>query len=220
MGDLVLRDVRPWPLQPGGEAVDVLVRGGVIAAIGPDLVDAGAPPDAPTVVDGAGGVLLPGLADVRAHLDSTRLGLPFRPHTAAPTLAGLVENDRVNWRAAEEPVAARATRTLGATIASGATLVRSHVQVDTDSGLERLHGVLAARDTHARRCRVEIVAFPQAGILRDSGTDALLRRGDPRGRRPGRWHRPVRLRSRPRAAPRRRVRPRRAASGRRRPAPP
>jgi hypothetical protein len=51
-------------------------------------------------------------------------------------------------------------------IASGTTLVRSHAQVDTDAGLQRLEGVLAAREAHRERCWVEVVAFPQSGILR------------------------------------------------------
>lgn len=171
---LFLRDVRPWPRhapQAGGEAaVDVLVADRRVAAVGPGL----APPDRTPVEDGAGGIVLPALADVHAHLDSTRLGLPFRPHTAGPGLAELVENDRRNWRSAERSVADRATYTLGRTIASGATRVRSHAQVDTDSRLERLEGVLAAREAHARRADVEIVAFPQCGILRDPGTADLL----------------------------------------------
>jgi cytosine/adenosine deaminase-related metal-dependent hydrolase len=169
-GDLVLRDVRIWPRDLSEKAVDVLVRAGRVAAVGRGLE---VPPSTPAA-DGRGGVLLPALADVHAHLDSTRLGLPFRPHTAEPGLAGLVENDRRSWRQAERGVAERATFTLGRTIASGATRVRSHAQVDTDSGLERLEGVLAAREAHAARAHVEVVAFPQRGILRDPGTADLL----------------------------------------------
>lgn len=167
---LVVRDVRPWPREPGGPLVDVHLEAGSIAAIGPGLA---VPPGTPEA-DGRGGVLLPALADVHAHLDSTRLGLPFRPHTAGPGLAGLVENDRRNWRLAEKPVAERATFTLARTIASGATRVRSHAQVDTDSGLERLEGVLAAREAHRQHAAVEVVAFPQAGILRNPGTADLI----------------------------------------------
>lgn len=168
--DLLLRDVRPWPREPGGPSVDVLVTGGRVAAVGAGLQAAEGVP----VADGRSGVLLPALADVHAHLDSTRLGLPFRPHTAGPGLAGLVENDRASWRSAETGVAERATYTLGRTVASGATRVRSHAQVGTDSGLERLEGVLAAREAHADRAVVEVVAFPQCGILRDPGTADLL----------------------------------------------
>ena len=166
MGDLLLRDVRPWPREPGHDPVDVVIRDGRIAS--------GPPPAGVPVADGRGGVLLPAFADVHTHLDSTRLGLPFRPHTAEPGLAGLIGNDRQNWRTAGGSVEERATRTLAATIASGATAVRSHAQVDTDSGLERLEGVLAAREAHAGRADVQVVAFPQSGILRDPGTADLL----------------------------------------------
>jgi cytosine/adenosine deaminase-related metal-dependent hydrolase len=166
VGDLLLRDVRPWPREPGLGTVDVAIRDGRIAS-GP--APAGVP-----VAGGRGGVLLPAFADVHAHLDSTRLGLPFRPHTAEPGLAGLIRNDRQNWRTAGASVGERATRTLGAVIVSGATAVRSHAQVDSDCGLERLEGVLAAREAHAARADVQVVAFPQSGILRDPGTAELL----------------------------------------------
>jgi len=169
VGDLLLRDVRPWPREPGPDLVDVVIRGGRITSDP-------APVDVP-VADGQGGVLLPAFADVHAHLDSTRLGLPFRPHTAGPGLEGLIRNDRENWRSAGGSVQERAIRALGATIASGATAVRSHAQVDTDSGLERLEAVLAAREAHAARADVQVVAFPQSGIHRDPGTAELLDAG-------------------------------------------
>jgi cytosine/creatinine deaminase len=173
VNDLLIRSVRPWPRQPAGTPVDVLIRAGRIAAIGSGLViDGEDGPDLPSV-DGRGGVLLPALADVHTHLDSTRLGLPFRGHSAGPGLTGLIENDRANWRS-DGDVATRAIRTLAATIASGTTVVRSHAQVDTDARLERLEGVLAAREAHADRCRLQIVAFPQSGIVRDRGTAELL----------------------------------------------
>jgi cytosine/adenosine deaminase-related metal-dependent hydrolase len=126
------------------------------------------------IVEGNGEILIPAFSDVHAHLDSTRLGLPFRPHTADRNLESLIENDRSNWRSAEKSVTERATYTLGRTIAAGATRVRSHAQVDPQSGLERLEGVLAARDAHRDRATVEVVAFPQAGILREEGTPELL----------------------------------------------
>jgi cytosine deaminase len=170
---MLVQGVRPW----GGDLVDVWCDQGKIALIGADL-DV---PSGTEVIDGRGGIALPALADAHAHLDSTRLGLPFRSHTAEPGLAGLIDNDRRNWRSAEWPVAERATFTLGRTIASGATRVRSHAQVDSDSALERLHGVLAAREAHADRADVQVVAFPQCGIVRDRGTaellDAALREG-------------------------------------------
>ncbi len=173
MNDLLIQSVRPWPRELGGTPVDVLIRAGRIAAIGPGVgADTAGGSQVPSA-DGRGGVLLPALADVHTHLDSTRLGLPFRGHSAGPGLTGLIENDRANWRS-DGDVATRAIRTLAATIASGTTVVRSHAQVDTDAKLERLEGVLAAGEAHAARCRLQVVAFPQSGIVRDRGTAELL----------------------------------------------
>ncbi|MGW6130572.1 dihydroorotase [Cellulomonas sp. NPDC055163] len=61
MTTYLLRSVAPL----GGEAVDVLLADGVVAAIGPD---AGARADGATVVEGEGLVLLPGLVDLHTHL--------------------------------------------------------------------------------------------------------------------------------------------------------
>ena len=162
----VISRVRPW----GGPMSDVVVEEGRITAVRP----AEEPPSDSQAIDGGGRLVIPSFSDVHTHLDSTRLGLPFRPHTAGPGLVGLIENDRAHWREDEVSVAERATYTLGVTIASGVTTVRSHAQIDTDAGLERLEAVLAARETHASRARVQVVAFPQSGIVRDRGTADLL----------------------------------------------
>lgn len=162
----ILRNVRPW----GAEVTDVMVDGGAIAGMGASL------PAAPgaTEVDGRGRILLPSFSDVHVHLDSTRLGLPFRPHTGAPGVWNMMMNDRQQWRGAGASVAERATATLGAMIARGTTRVRSYAQVDVDAGLERLEGVLAAKAEHSSRAVVEVIAFPQAGLLREAGSVDVL----------------------------------------------
>ena len=186
-----MRNVRPWARTGKENPVDVVIKDGRIAQIlphegghasGAESTEDGTTSNhaedasATHTVDGRGGVLIPALADVHAHLDSTRLGLPFRPHTAGDSLESLIRNDMDNWRDAEQPVNWRATHTLGLIIASGATLVRTHAQIDPEARLDRLHGILEARDTHAGRADVHIVAFPQAGIVRDvaHGTADLL----------------------------------------------
>lgn len=58
--DLLITDVRPY----GGDAVDVLVRDGVVTSIGAGL-DA---PDGVSTLDGGGHVLLPGFVDLHVHL--------------------------------------------------------------------------------------------------------------------------------------------------------
>lgn len=168
MTTTILRNVCPW----GGAPADVVVdptRIVEVAAAGTAIA-----PDGAVVIDGEGGILIPSFSDVHVHLDSTRMGLPFRPNSAGTTLWAHIMNDRENWRSAEASVADRATHTLGRMIAQGATRVRSHAQVDADSGLEKFEGVLAAREAHRDRADVEIVAFPQVGIHLEDGVPDLL----------------------------------------------
>lgn len=164
----LVRDVRPWgdaprdlELDPGG-----IVAVSEVGAIEPDSVD--------QVVEGAGRLALPAFSDAHMHLDSNRLGLPFRPHTGTPGRMGSIMNDRAHWRSAEKPVAERATYALRRMIELGAIHVRSHAQVDRDTGLEKFEGVLAARETHRDHAFVEVVAFPQVGIHLEGGVEELL----------------------------------------------
>lgn len=171
MTSTLLRDVRPW----GRPATDVLLTDGRIAAVGTDAIgpDTSADPGV-AVVEGHGRLVVPSFAAVHDHLDSTRLGLPFRPHTAEPGLQGLISNDRAHWREDPWTVAERATHTLGELVRHGATRVSAYAQVDTDAGLERFEGVLAAREAHRDRADVRVMAFPQSGIVADPGTRDLL----------------------------------------------
>ncbi|MFJ7750774.1 amidohydrolase [Arthrobacter sp. NPDC097144] len=166
---VILRNARPW----GAEAADLVLDGGVIAAVTPAASGPAEPADA-VVVEGHGRILLPSFSDAHVHLDSTRIGLPFRPHTGSAGVWNMMLNDRNNWRNAETSIADRAATCLAAMIARGTTRVRSYAQVDTDTGLERFEAVLAARETHRDRADVAVIAFPQAGLLREPGSADIL----------------------------------------------
>lgn len=161
---MLIRDVRPW----GGERSDILLTDDRITTIQPHhpltAVEAG------DIVEGRGRLALPSFSDVHVHLDSTRIGLPFRPHTGAPGVWAMMMNDRENWRTAEVPLTDRVAGTLERMIAYGTTRVRSYAQVDVDCKLEKLEAVLAAKRTYAAQADVQVMVFPQAGILREEGT--------------------------------------------------
>ncbi|WP_431038684.1 amidohydrolase family protein [Streptomyces sp. P6-2-1] len=164
---MLISNVRPW----GGDAQDIEIADGAITALHPH--DPSRATGTDDVVAGRGRLALPSFSDVHCHLDSNRLGLPFRPHTGTPGVWGLTMNDRAHWRE-DGGVAERATHALGLMIARGTTRVRSYAQIDADSGLERFEGVLAAKEAHKERCEVEIMAFPQAGLLREKGVPELM----------------------------------------------
>ena len=170
---MLITNVRPW----GTAAVDLLIENGLIAAVTPHVPTSSgqSAPDADAeVVDGRGRLVVPSFSDVHVHLDSTRIGLPFREHTGAPGVWGMMLNDRNNWRTAEIGIEERVAGTLERMIARGTTRVRSYAQVDVDCKLEKFDAVMAAKQKFAGHADVQIMTFPQAGILREAGTVELL----------------------------------------------
>ena len=59
-------------------------------------------------------------------------------------------------------------------VASGTLHMRSHVDIDNQLGLRNLHEILKVRERFRDLVTIQIVAFPQSGILRSPGTAALL----------------------------------------------
>lgn len=164
---MFIRNARPW----GGEPSDILIEGDKIASIvAHDPRQAAQAAE----VDGRGRILIPSFSDVHVHLDSTRIGLPFREHTGRPGVWGMMSNDRENWREAEISLPERVAGTLERMIARGTTRVRSFAQVDVDCKLEKYEAVAAAKAKFANEADVQIIIFPQAGILQEPGTENYL----------------------------------------------
>ncbi len=163
---MLITNVRPWGQSP----VDIHIADGAITGVSPhDPVLTGS-----GEVDGRGRLGLPAFSDVHVHLDSTRIGLPFREHTGAPGVWGMMLNDRNNWRKPEVPLSTTVALTLERMIAHGTTRVRSYAQIDVDCKLEKFEAVLAAKEKFASSAEVQIMAFPQAGLLIEPGTAHYL----------------------------------------------
>lgn len=166
MTALVIRNVRPF-----GEApADILIEGGRIAALGPGLrAPAGA-----AVEDGAGALALPGLIEGHAHIDKTLWGMAWVPNHVGPTIQEKIDNERRFRAGTNHDARAQSERIARAYLAHGTTRMRSFVDVDTGAGLRHLHGVLATRAALADVLDLQLVAFPQSGLLVRPGTDRLL----------------------------------------------
>jgi len=126
------------------------------------------------LVDLGGKLVLPGLVDGHMHLDKTLFGLPWMPHAAGPTRMSRIETDKDVLPHLPVPARRRAALLLDRCIANGTAHVRTHVDVRTDMGLSPLHEILAVREEYSDRVTVEIVAFPQAGVMRCAGVVDLL----------------------------------------------
>ncbi|QFU89989.1 amidohydrolase [Amycolatopsis sp. YIM 10] len=164
MNDLLLRSVT----LPDGTRADIQLSAGRIAAIGEGLTSPG------PVEDCGGALVLPGFVDAHCHVDKTLWGGPWVPHSAAGGLAEVIANERRRRGELGIPSPDYIGALLDAMITLGTTHARSHVDVDPGVGLG---GVEAVREALARRkgrIDVELVAFPQEGLLSKPGTLALL----------------------------------------------
>ena len=165
-GSLLLCDVRPY----GGAAIDILIESGRIMRIGPGL----APPAGVTVEEGRGEIVVPGLVEAHTHLDKTMLGMPWYVNEVGPKLLDKIDNERMNKKRLDiEPARQSARQAVQASL-FGATHIRSHVDVDTEHGLWGTEGVMATRDAWRDIVDIELVAFPQSGLLRRPGTLELM----------------------------------------------
>lgn len=162
----LLKNIRPW----GDPTTDMLITKGVISKISPNQVPT---PDC-EIYDGEDAILLPGLVEAHTHLDKTLWGMGWRAHQAGPSLQDKIETERRLRREWEIEPHRQSMRQALLSIAKGTTAIRSHVDMDTDCGMEGFEGVSRTRETLAGQVDIEIVAFPQSGLLARPGTLKLM----------------------------------------------
>lgn len=171
--DILLRQVRPF----GGAMTDMLIRDGRIARTGPDL------PAVPGVTEepGGGAIVLPGLVEAHTHLDKSLWGMGWRAHQAGPTLRDKIDTERRLRKEWDIDPHRQSMRQALLSVGHGTTAIRSHVDVDTEVGLAGIEGVARTRAELGDLVAIEIVAFPQSGLMSRPGTlelmDAALRAG-------------------------------------------
>jgi cytosine/adenosine deaminase-related metal-dependent hydrolase len=146
------------------------LKDGRIAAILPP--DAPAPP-AGQILDLDGDLLLPALVDGHMHLDKTLFGLPWTPHAAEPFRMSRIATDQALLPSLPLDTAARAGALIRRCVANGTAHIRTHADITPAFGLSALEGVLAARESHQAAVTVQVVAFPQAGVMRAGGKPML-----------------------------------------------
>ncbi|MBM3521690.1 MAG: amidohydrolase family protein, partial [Alphaproteobacteria bacterium] len=155
---------------PGGAAAAIEIREGRIAAI-----HASKPPSAGAdVIDAGGALVLPGLVEAHTHLDKTLLGMPWYRNDVGPRLIDKIDNERVQKKKLGIDPARQSARQVVLSLSKGSTHIRSHVDVDTDGGLAGIEGVLSTRERYREVCDLQIVAFPQSGLLVRKGTLELM----------------------------------------------
>lgn len=155
-----------------GTLNDITVRHGLIAAVAPAKGGDGAA----DAVDLGGALLVPAFVEGHIHLDTSFYGDRWIPHK--PCTDGFDVHERVAFQAenmaSAAPMETRARNQLDLCIANGSLHMRSHVMVDGSVGLTSLETILKVREDYAGIIDIQLVAFPQSGILKSPGTPDLM----------------------------------------------
>jgi cytosine/adenosine deaminase-related metal-dependent hydrolase len=165
MTDLLITNVRPM----GQDATRIVVTGGRITAI---AADAEAPGHA--VLDGAGRIALPGLVEAHTHLDKNLIGMGWYRNEVGPRLIDKIDNERAERIRLGIDAKRQSGRQIAQSVSYGTTHIRTHVDVDTETGIKGIIGLMATRAELADHVDIDIVAFPQSGLLVRPGTLELL----------------------------------------------
>jgi cytosine deaminase len=153
-----------------GRRVDLGVADGAIVSVEP----AGQARGDGERIELGGALVGPALVEGHIHLDKTLLGSDWQPHRPGASVSERIAIERELLREVEVPLLERATGLVRQIAAFGTGYVRSHVDIDPEIGLAGLHALLEIRERCADLIELQIVAFPQSGVLASPGTGDLL----------------------------------------------
>ncbi len=146
----------------GGTPVDVHIADGRIAQL------------VPTMHEGLAPILLPGLVEGHCHLDKTLWGRPWWRNEVGPLLRHRIENEKAVRKSLGMDATREGRALCLAHLAAGTTRLRSHVDIDEESRLGHVEKLLELRKSLDGVMEIQLVAFPQSGILRTPGAEEWL----------------------------------------------
>jgi cytosine/creatinine deaminase len=150
---------------------DIGIAGGRFTGIEPGLSSPSA-----LVLDAEGRMAVAGFVEPHIHLDKALIS-ERAPVNVSGTLTEAIE---ILWEIKRnytvDEIADRAGRVLTRAIEHGISRLRSHVDVDPIGGTRPAEGLIRARERFRDWIDIQIVAFPQEGIVKSPGTEALMRR--------------------------------------------
>jgi len=165
--DLVIRNAS---LPDGRQSIDIAVNHGRIAAVGPALPVQGA-----QEIDAEGDLVTPPFVDAHFHMDATlSYGLP-RVNASGTLLEGIALWGELKPELTQQALVERALQYCDWAVARGLLAIRTHVDI-CDPRLLAVEALLDVKRQVAPYLDLQLVAFPQDGILRSAGAFDNLKR--------------------------------------------
>lgn len=168
-GSMLVRNVRTSDDKP---PVDIAIDNGVFAAIGQNLRT----PTAGQVIDAQGRAAIPGLLEPHLHLDKAMLErrMPNRSGTLAEAIkvTGILKSKQQR-----EDVLDRSRQVLDMAIKNGTVAIRAQPDVDPIQKLIGVETALTLRQEYKNLLDLQIVSFPQEGLIKSPGAFELVEEG-------------------------------------------
>ncbi|SER64975.1 amidohydrolase family protein [Pseudomonas soli] len=163
--DLIFRNVR---IDDANPLMDVAVHNGKITHIAQAITAT-----ASQEIQGNGNVLVPGF--VEAHLHLEKANVMQRKANRSGTLAeAIAVTAALKPTLTRDDIRERSVQVLRALVQAGTTHVRAHAEFDPAQGFTGLDVVLELRETLRDVIDIQVVAFPQEGILKLPGMKAMM----------------------------------------------
>ena len=166
--DILIKNVALWGKQG---LCDLGISGGRFVDIGQTSISSAQT----LILDADGRMAVAGFVEPHIHLDKALIS-ERAPVNVSGTLTEAIEilwEIKRNYTADE--IADRASRVLAQALENGITRLRTHVDVDPIGGTRPAEGLIRARERFRDLMDIQIVAFPQEGIVKSPGTEGLMR---------------------------------------------
>ncbi|WP_211460559.1 amidohydrolase family protein [Collimonas silvisoli] len=165
--DLVIRNAT---LPDGSQGMDIAIESERIAAVGRAL-----PIHGRQEIDAAGDLVTPPFVDAHFHMDAAlSYGLP-RVNSSGTLLEGIALWGELKPSLTQEALVERAMQYCDWAVARGLLAIRSHVDV-CDDRLLAVEALLHVKARVAPYLDLQLVAFPQDGLLRSRSALSNLKR--------------------------------------------
>jgi cytosine deaminase len=162
--------IRNASLADGRRNIDIAIADGRIAAVGERLPVQGA-----REIDAAGDLVTAPFVDAHFHMDATlSVGLP-RANLSGTLLEGISLWGELKPSLTQDALIERAMQYCDWAVARGLLAIRSHVDI-CDDRLLAVEALLEVKRRVAPYLDLQLVAFPQDGILRSPGAFDNLKR--------------------------------------------
>ena len=171
MIDLLIKNIR---LDQSNKIRDIAVKNSIIHKIGHNIQD-----QSDQIIDGRNRLAWPAFVESHLHLDISLCNNETIPGRTEPYLSHYGLNDNLEKRRQQfttEDIIKRATEAVFRAARHGITAIRAQCHIDRSIGLKHLEALVDVKQACSHLVDIQIVAFPQQGLINHPDNRPLFRK--------------------------------------------